>query len=86
MTKPKYETWFMEGTLEPGFHYVELADDFSDLEEKLIYYQQHAGEAKRIIENANNYVKQFLDRKQEHLIGLLVMQKYFEKTGQLRSS
>jgi molybdopterin converting factor small subunit len=83
MTKPKYETWFMEGTLEPGFHYVELADDYSDLEEKLIYYREHAGEAKRIIENANNYVNQFLDRKQEHLIGLLVMQKYFEKTGQL---
>jgi hypothetical protein len=86
MTRPKYETWFMEGTLKPGFHYVELADDYSDLEEKLIYYQQHVDEAKRIIENANNYVKPFLNQKQEHLIGLLVMQKYFEKTGQLRPS
>lgn len=86
MTRPKYETWFMEGTLKPSFHYVELADDYSDLEEKLIYYQQHPNEAKNIIENANNYVKPFLNKKQEHLVGLLVMQKYFEKTGQLASS
>lgn len=85
MAKPKYETWFMEGTLKSGFHYVELASDYSDLEEKLTYYNHHPDEAKRIIQNANNYVKPFLDHKQEHLIGLLVMQKYFEKTGQVKS-
>jgi hypothetical protein len=85
MTKPKYETWFMEGTLKPGYHYVELADDYSDLEEKIAYYLHDSDEAKRIINNANNYVKPFLNYKQEHLIGLLVMQKYFEKTGQVES-
>lgn len=82
MTKPKYETWFMEGMLKPGYHYVELADDYSDLEEKITYYRLHSDEAERIIHNANNYVKTFLNHQQEHLIGLLVMQKYFEKTGQ----
>lgn len=85
MAKPKYETWFMEGTLKPGVHYVELADDYSDLEEKLTYYIDHADEAVRIIKNANDYVLPFLNHKQEHMIGLLVMQKYFEKTGQMKA-
>jgi hypothetical protein len=82
MTRPRYETWFMEGTLVPGYHYVELADDYSDLEEKIQYYIKHTEEANVIIINANDYVKNFLDSRQEHLISLLVMQKYFEKTGQ----
>lgn len=83
MTKPKFETWFMEGALVPGYHYVLLADDYSDLEEKVQYYIDHPGQANAIIRNANDYVKPFLDAPREHLIGLLVMQKYFEKTGQV---
>ena len=38
--------------------------------------------ANRIVKNANAYVRTFMDTRQEHLIGLLVLQKYFEKTGQ----
>ena len=82
MTKPKFETWFMEGALRPGFHYVQLADDYSDLGNKVQYYIDHPEQAKAIVRNANNYVKPFLDEPREHLIGLLVMQKYFEKTAQ----
>lgn len=82
MTRPKYETWFMEGTLKPGYHYIELADDYSDLEEKVEYYTKHLEEANSIVKNANAYVRTFMDTRQEHLIGLLVLQKYFEKTGQ----
>ncbi|XKH60222.1 glycosyltransferase family 90 protein [Halomonas sediminis] len=83
MTKPKFETWFMEGTLQAGVHYVELKDDYSDLEAKITYYREHPEEAKRIIGHANAYVAQFMDEKRERLIGLLVMRKYFEKSGQL---
>ena len=38
MPKPKYETWFMEGKLKDGSHYIEVKDDYSDLEEKIKYY------------------------------------------------
>lgn len=82
MTRPKFETWFMEGALVPGHHYVELADDYSDLEEKVKYYVKHPDEANSIVRNANAYVNTFMDKHQEHMIGLLVLQKYFEKTGQ----
>ena len=82
MPKPKFETWFMEGTLIPDFHYVEIKEDYTDLEEKLIYYSSHIDEAQKIIENAHQYVEQFKNKKQEDLISLLVLKKYFERTGQ----
>ena len=82
MPKPVYETWFMEGTLIPNYHYVEIKQDYSDLAERLKYYTEHVDEAMQIIQNANNYVKQFQHKKRESLISLLVIQKYFEKTGQ----
>ena len=81
MPKPKYETWFMEGTLIPNVHYILIKDDFSDLEERLNYYIEHTDEAKSIIENAHKYIAQFFDKKREDLISLLVLKKYFEKTN-----
>ena len=83
MPRPKYETWFMEGCLIPNYHYIEIKEDFSDLIEKVNYYEHHPEQAKAIIKNANEYVKPFKDKKREKLLGILVMKKYFEKTGQL---
>jgi hypothetical protein len=80
----KFETWFMEGTLVPGVHFVALKDDFSDVEEKMEYYNSHPREAKEIVENANRYVAQFLNPAVERKIALLVFEKYLEKTGQAR--
>ena len=73
----------MEGRLEAGLHYVELKDDYSDLIEKMDYYLAHEEEALQIIKNANQYVEQFKDVKQEQLISLLVTQKYFQQSKQL---
>ncbi|WP_251048411.1 glycosyl transferase family 90 [Halomonas sp. ISL-56] len=83
MRRPRFETWFMEGTLLPDYHYVQLKDDYSDLEEKVIFYRDNPAEAKKIIANANRYFAQFMHTDRERLIGLLVMQKYFERTYQL---
>ena len=83
MPKPKFETWFMEGTLIGNYHYVEIKDDYSDLEERLRYYITHAEEAETIIKNANAYVEQFKNKAREDLISLLVLEKYFYRTGQL---
>lgn len=78
MPKPKYETWFMEGTLIPNYHYVEIKSDYSDLEEKLNYYINNTDEALAIIENAHKYVNNFKNNEREDLISLLVLQKYFK--------
>lgn len=82
MPKPKYETWFMEGSLIPNFHYIQIKDDYSDLEERLQHYINHTDEAQKIIENAHQYIKQFLNAECEDLISLLVLQKYFRYTLQ----
>jgi len=84
MPNPKYETWFMEGTLLPNVHYIALKDDFSDLEERLNYYIDHKSEALGIIANANAYVKKFQDTKLESALRLLVLDKYFAQSGQLK--
>ena len=82
MPRPTCETWFMEETLIPNYHYIEIKSDYSDLEERLNYYIEHQDEALKIIENAHRYVEQFKDKKRENLISLLVLDKYFKMTGQ----
>lgn len=82
MRRPRFETWFMEGTLVPGFHYVELQDDHADLIEKVEYYRQHPDEAETIIANANRYVAEFMDSGREELIALLVIEKYLQLSDQ----
>ena len=82
MPTPNYETWFMEGTLIADYHYVHINDDYSNLEEKLRYYIEHTDKALEIIAHAHEFVNQFRNKKQEDLISLMVIQKYFEKTGQ----
>ncbi|HAS6066669.1 glycosyl transferase family 90 [Vibrio vulnificus] len=82
MSKPKYETWFMEGRLQAGVHYVEVKEDYSDLIEKMDYYLEHEQEALAIIANAHQWVEQFKDLKRERLISLMVADKYFQLSGQ----
>lgn len=83
MTRPKFETWMMEGRLIPGTHYVELRADYADLPEKIRYYQEHPDEALGIIENLKSYYRPFGDSSREELISLLTMKKYAELSGQL---
>lgn len=81
MSKPRFETWFMEGKLAAGEHYVLVKDDFSDLEKQVEYYASRPREAKEIVANANRFVSQFLDPALEWQVSLLVIEKYFKHTG-----
>ncbi len=76
MPRPTCETWFMEGRLQPDVHYIEIKDDFSDLIDKMDYYDAHPALAKQIIANANAYTAQFRNKRRERYIALRVMQKY----------
>jgi hypothetical protein len=82
MTRPKFETWFMEGRLVPDHHYVLVRDDYADLEEKIRHYSRHPEAALQIIENANAHVAQFLNPLDEDALSLMTLQKYFELSGQ----
>lgn len=80
MTRPTCETWFMEGRLIPDYHYIEISDDLSNLQERLNYYIEHTVEAEAIIRHAHEYVSQFFDAEREKIISLLVAEKYFSLT------
>jgi len=79
----RFETWFMEGRLQPGTHFVLLKDDFSDLEEKVAYYTTHTEEAEQIVRNAHAWVDLFRDPLKERVIGARVLEAYFRLSGQL---
>ena len=83
MPKPKFETWFMEGTLKPDYHYLSINEDYTNLEERLNYYINNPDKANEIIKNAHEYVEQFFNKEREDLISLLVLEKYFYLTGQI---
>lgn len=83
MPEPKFETWFMEGKLIANHHYIKISSDYSDLQEQLEYFISHPQDAKDIIDNANIYIKQFLDKNTENLISFLVLRKYFYQTHQI---
>ena len=85
MPKPKFESWFMENMLIPDYHYIQIKDDYSDLEKKLKFYIKNTEKLQQISINANNYVNQFRDYNDEKIISLLVMEKFFCLTNQKKS-
>lgn len=76
MPKPTIETWFMEGKLIGGLHYIEIKSDYSDLEEQLNFYISHPEKCLEIIKNANAFCRQFFNKKVEDLCALMVLDKY----------
>ena len=78
MTRPKYETWLMEGRLQPEVHYIGLEDDYSDLSEKLRFYEANPQAAEKIVQQAQQWMQPFFDAKLERIVSLMVMQKYFD--------
>ncbi|EKB61116.1 glycosyl transferase family 90 [Bergeyella zoohelcum] len=77
MPKPTMETWFMEGKLIGGKHYIEIKPDYSDLEEQLRFYMEHPERCLEIIRNAHAHCEQFWDKNVEALCSLMVLEKYF---------
>ena len=80
MPRPEFETWFLEGQLVPGRHYIEVAQDYSDLREKIKWYDAHPDECGKIIVAAHEYVSRFMDSQREKLVSLLTLDRYFKAT------
>jgi len=80
MKKPTYETWLMEGRLKPGIHYVQLRDDYSDMEEKIKYYINNPKKAEKIINHANQWVMQFKNPYVEDWLNLKSLERYIKNT------
>lgn len=83
MPRPSYETWFMEGMLEAGRHYVEIRDDFADIEEQIDYYESHPRESAEIVRSANEHARVFYRGDLELAVQFLVLLRYFILSGQI---
>lgn len=77
MPCPTMETWYMEGLLRPGEHYVCLKDDFSDLPEQMDYYLSRPAEAAEMIRNNHEWVDGFRNPRVELAAALLTLRRYF---------
>ena len=69
----------MEDRLIPYVHYIELKDDFSDLEEKLEWCDEHPHECKQIVNNSKKFMNQFYFEEGERYIESQVIKRYFDK-------
>jgi hypothetical protein len=83
MQKPKYESWFMEGLLKPGIHYVEINKDFSNIKKLYDYYIKYPDKAKKIISNANRHANLFESLDLQFEIAKYVIFKYGKRSNQL---
>ncbi len=78
MPKPTISSWLMEDTLQPFVHYIPLADDFSDAEERFDWAVNHEAECVEISKNASRYMSPFLDPRREILIECEVFRRYLD--------
>lgn len=78
MPRPTVESWLMHGRMVAGEHYIEIKSDFSDVKEKIEYYNAHPQEAERISEASKDWIRQFDDTRRENIISYLVAQRYLE--------
>lgn len=79
MAKPTITSWLMESMLKPDVHYVQLADDFSDLREKIDWCNDNQDKCEEIISNAHEFMSQFQLEEQEKHIEESVIHNYLER-------
>lgn len=84
MPRPTAESWLMHGAMIPGVHYIEIAPDFSDVAEKLEYYNSHPDEAAKIAEASKEWLRQFEDSRRENIIHYLIVDRYLALSDQSR--
>ena len=85
MPRPRFETWFQEGLLEPGVHYLEIAPDGSDAGEKVRELARRPDLAERITRAANAHCARFRRPRIERAAALLVLERYLALSGQSTS-
>jgi GR25 family glycosyltransferase involved in LPS biosynthesis len=78
MPKPRYHSWICEKFLVPGYHYVEVSSDFSDVSEKITWCKTHEEECKQIALQGQKFMMQFSNRHVEEQLEHAIV-KYCDK-------
>jgi hypothetical protein len=77
MPKPTIDTWLMESTLIPNFHYILIKDDFSDILDKIIWCNNHPHLCKQISIHAKSFMRQFFRIQSQLFIQRVIFIFYF---------
>ena len=78
MAKPQLESWLMEGMLQPRVHYIQLKDDYSDLDDVLTWCRANDDACQEIVRNANQFMTQFENMETETRIFSRIKQFYLQ--------
>ena len=78
MPRPKYETWYKEGTLIPNYHYIEIRDDFLDIEDVFARYLSDKTACEAIISNAQDFVSNYFSSRNMLHVARSVTLKYLK--------
>ena len=78
MKPPTFESWLMEGKLEPWVHYVPLNDDMSNLDEIYEWCLNNDDKCKEIVKNANEFMENFKDLEFEKKLIDKIEKDYFK--------
>lgn len=69
-------SWVLEEHLQPWQHYIPVRHDFQDLPTKVEWAINHPEQCKTIIQQSNEYVRQFMDIKKEKMILETILEEY----------
>jgi len=70
------QSWILEDRLEPWEHFIPVRPDFSDLEEKVAWADNHPERCLRIAGAGRRYMETFLDIKREKRVIAALLERY----------
>lgn len=79
MPRPDWHSWIVESRLEPNVHYLELNDDFSNLNELLAWAEENDKACEQIAINGKNYISQFLNIDNDLPVQKLLLEEYAKR-------
>lgn len=65
MPKPRFHSWLCEKFLQPNVHYIELNEDYSNLEEKLQWCADNDKTCNEIAVNGKHFMSLFTPQKEQ---------------------
>ena len=79
MRKPLVHSWLCEPWLKPNVHYVEVNEDFSNLEEKITWCRENDELCQKIADNGKRFMFENFNKEREKEIETLLVHKVEEK-------
>jgi hypothetical protein len=85
MPKPSWESWAMEGKLEPNVHYLPIERDMTNVEEVIRWAEDHPEKTRMIAERSTLFIYDLLFHPQAHIdeqnIMISIMERFENNFG-----